>query len=584
LRYTGATNLFDVKVEVEMQVRKLRIVGIALLGLLALLLQDHPQLVAAPPTPGVQGPFIGEPVPAFSFNGDVRQLPQPKSPSPAREAPRPLRRIVPNIPTPGQAAQSDPVRQTQMGTRAALAPLQNFDGISATGWYPPDPNGDVGPNNYVQAVNIAIGIYNKTGTQLAAFTFDQLFSNNGGTGTPCDTSNTGDPIVLYDATVDRWILADMAWPSAGGSFECIAVSKSGDPTKSWWLYALPAADQFGDTNNLLNDYPKLAVWSDGYYMSANLFDGDTFQHVRVWALNRSDMTSGVSMRHLYFNVSSSLYSNLLPGNMRGSTLPPAGEPAFFASVDQPNIFHLWKFHVDWSTPSHSTFTGPTDMTVTSFNMPCNAAAIQACVPELNGESVDSLGDRLMMQLQYRNINGTESLWVNHTIAANANVGTPTGVRWYEIRDPNGSPFVYQQGTYQPDSNYRWMGSLAVDGFGNMALGYSVSSSSMYPAIRYAGRLSTDPIGKLCLGETSIIDGTGSQTSSHNRWGDYSAMTVDPVDDLTFWYTNMYYSTTGNNWRTRIGSFRFASTRGVGPYVYYFPFVAKSGSGSVPACF
>ncbi len=572
-----------------MQVRKLRIVGIALLGLLALLLQDHPQLVAAPPTPGVQGPFIGEPVPAFSFNGDVRQLPQPKSPSPAREAPRPLRRIVPNIPTPGQAAQSDPVRQTQMGTRAALAPLKDFDGISATGWYPPDPNGDVGPNHYVQAVNIRIGIYGKTGTPLAAPSFNSLFANNGRTGTPCDDSNFGDPIVLYDATVDRWLVSDFAWSNSNGPFyECIAVSKSSDPTKSWWLYALPAADQFGDTNNLLNDYPKLAVWSDGYYMSANLFDAsNTFRGVRVWALNRSDMISGASMRHIYFNVSS-FYSNLLPSNLRGSTLPPASEPDFFASIDQPNTFRIWKFHVDptWNpAPSQntSTFTGPTNLTVASFVMPCNMANTLACVPEQGGESVDALGDRLMMQLQYRNLNGTESLWANHTVAASANSGNPTGIRWYEIRDPNGAPTVYQQGTFQPDSNYRWMGSLAVDRDGNMALGYSVSSASMYPAIRYAGRLSTDPIGKLCLGETSIIDGTGSQTGNQNRWGDYSAMTVDPVDDLTYWYTNMYYSTTGNNWRARIGSFRFASTPGVGPYVYYFPFIAKSGSGSVPAC-
>jgi len=205
-------------------------------------------------------------------------------------------------------------------------------------------------------------------------------------------------------------------------------------------------------------------------------------------------------------------------------------------------------------------------------MPCDAANILTCVPQQGGEAVDALGDRLMMQLQYRNIGGVESLWANHTVADSRAVGHPTGIRWYEIRNPNGTPSVYQWSTFQPDTNYRWMGSLAVDRQGNMALGYSVSSASMYPAIRYTGRLSTDSLGQLPQGEITLIAGTGSQSGGHNRWGDYIAMTVDPVDDCTFWYTNQYYATTGNNWQTRIGSFKFSSCI---TYWYYFPFVSKA---------
>ena len=532
---------------------------------------------AITPAPSVAGPFIGAPIPATRFNGDVRNL--PKAPVRPREAPLPLRRPVSNVPARAPAAPSTAVLQTQMGTHQSSAPLQNFDGISSTGWYPPDPNGDVGLDHYVQAVNDSIGVYDKTGPLLASSTFDALFSGVGGTGNPCGNgSNAGDPVVLYDPIADRWFIADMGYAVDGSPpyYECVGMSQTSDPTQGWNLYALPITDPPG-TNDINGDYAKFGIWADGIYISANIFDSNgNYQGARVWALDRSDMMSGASMRHAYFDVSSS-YGNLLPSNLRGSTMPPTGEPAFFASVDQPNTFHLWKFHIDWNTLTNSTFTGPTDLTVASFVMACDAANTITCVPELNGDSVDALGDRLMMQLQYRNIGGTESLWANHTVAASANTGYPTGIRWYEIRDPNGTPAVFQQGTYQPDSNYRWMGSLAVDKYGDMALGYSVSSSSMYPAIRYAGRMSTDPVGKLCIGETALIEGTGSQTGNGNRWGDYTAMTIDPADDLTFWYTNEYYSTTGGDWRTRIGSFQLNQSTAptLGPYVYYLPLVARS---------
>lgn len=289
-----------------MQVRKFSFFVLNFI-LLALILQGSTQLSAAqkqpasqnpaippaaPPNPGVRGPFVGKPIVPASFDGDVRRLPQSRAPIQKRQVPRPVLRRAANAPTQAQVIPFDPVRQAQMGTRQSLAPLQSFDGLPDTGWYPPSSNGDVGPNDYVQAVNIEIGIYSKTGTLLTSFTYDQLFSPLGGSGNPCsDSNNRGDVIVVYDPTVDRWIIADMAHHDATGNslppyYECIAVSKTSDPVVGgWWLYALPIA---GD---LFNDFAKLGVWSDGIYMSANLFDatGTYFQKVRVWALNRDDM-------------------------------------------------------------------------------------------------------------------------------------------------------------------------------------------------------------------------------------------------------------------------------------------------------
>jgi hypothetical protein len=210
---------------------------------------------------------------------------------------------------------------------------------------------------------------------------------------------------------------------------------------------------------------------------------------------------------------------------------------------------LWKFSVNWATPSASTFTGPQSFTVASFTRPSS----RPVVSQLGStEKLDTLGDRLMTWLQYRNIGGTESLWVSRTVQTSK---TSTGIRWMEVRNMSGTPTVYQQGTYAPDGSFRWMPSLAVDKFGNMAVGYSVSSSKMYPEIRYAGRLFGDSLGTLGQTEATLYAGTGSQKGGYNRWGDYSSMSVDPVDDCTFWFTTEYYETVGSNWQTRIGSFK-----------------------------
>ncbi len=245
--------------------------------------------------------------------------------------------------------------------------------------------------------------------------------------------------------------------------------------------------------------------------------------------------------------------------MDGSSLPPANSPNFFLAFGN-NTLELWKFHVDWATPSNSILSGPTLISVAAFGEACNGGS---CIPQAGtGQKLDSLGDRLMYRLAYRFFpDGHEALVVNHSIRAGKR---SVGVRWYELRNPSGgtmaagTPFLYQQGTYAPDSTFRWMGSIAMDKVGNLGLGYSVSSGAIHPGIRFTGRAPTDPLGVLGV-ETSIVAGTGSQTANLNRWGDYSDMTVDPTDDCTFWYTNEYLKSNGTfNWSTRIASFKFSS--------------------------
>jgi hypothetical protein len=499
--------------------------------------------VKSPPTNFIKGPFVETHGKGVSMDKDLRDLPQT---GPARK--RPMREMG-QMAAPALNGGPDPVLQTSTGLRTLSAPtaLTSFKGLDLQTWgagWPPDTHGDVGPNHYIQAVNTSIGIFDKaTGSRLAAFTFNNFFVAAGGSDV-CATYNQGDPIVLYDQISGRWIITDFAFSSVSKPpyYECIAVSKTADPVSGgWWLYTLTA-----DTLSL-NDYPKLGIWNDGIYMSANLFKrGRTYAGVKVWALNRDDLTSGAALRSVAFTLGTTYFS-LLPANLKGA-LAPTGTPEYFMSDYGSNTsMKLWKFTVNWTTPTSSTFTGPTSFTVASFTRPSTR------VPQLNStETLDTLGDRLMSWLQYRNINGVQSLWVSRTVVAD----TSMGVRWMEVRNMSTTPVVYQEGTYAPDANYRWMPSLAVDKFGNMAIGYSVSSSTMYPAIRYAGRLLTDSLGTLGQTEVSLIEGTGSQSGGYNRWGDYSSMSVDPVNDCTFWFTTEYYETTSNNWQTRIGSFQY----------------------------
>jgi len=269
------------------------------------------------------------------------------------------------------------------------------------------------------------------------------------------------------------------------------------------------------------------------------------------------MLSGAAATQQCFQLSSS-FGGVLPSDLDGATAPPAGSPNYLLNFGA-NTLNQWKFHVDWTTPANSTLAGPFTIPVASFTEACGGGT---CVPQSGtANKLDSLADRLMYRLAYRNRAGTESLVVTHSVKISGNKHNEVdGVRWYELRSPNGTSgaTLFQQGTYSPDSTSRWMGSIAMDKVGNIALGYSASSSSLFPGIRYAIRVPTDPAGTL-EAENTILTGGGSQTGSLHRWGDYSAMTIDPTDDCTFFYTNEYEKSSGSfNWSTRIGSFKVPS--------------------------
>src|SRR5664279_128191 len=414
---------------------------------------------------------------------------------------------------------------------------------------PPDTNGAAGATQYVQWVNLSFAVFNKTtgAKVLGPSAGNVLWAGFGG---GCQTSNDGDPVVAYDKIANRWIMAQFSVPGGGPFLQCIAVSTTSDATGTWNRYA------FSQPN--FNDYPKISVWPDGYYASFNMFNasGTAFLGGRGCAFDRTAMLAGQAATQICFQLTPT-FGGLLPSDLDGATLPPAGSPNFFLAFGNDNAsMDMWKFHVDFTTPANSTFVH-SNFAVAAFTAACGGTG-GTCVPQppvgVNTQLLDTLGDRLMHRLAYRNFGNHESLVVNHAVT----VGASGGVRWYEIRSPNATPTVFQQGTYAPDATYRWMGSIAMDSVGNIALGYSASSASIFPAIRYTGRVPTDALGTM-QAENSIQVGGGSQQPNLSRWGDYSAMTIDPTDDCTFFYTNEYLKSNGTfNWSTRIASFKFPS--------------------------
>lgn len=466
--------------------------------------------------------------------------------------------------------------QNFFGATAMPALSKNFEGIGEglAGYFdccaPPDTNGDVGPNDYVQTVNLDFAIFNKT---TGAITFGPAAMNTlwAGFGGDCESDNDGDPTVNYDQLADRWVIAQFAVEGAT-SKECVAVSTTGNPAGAYNRYAFDFGTDFPD-------YPKLAVWPDAYYATYNNFGA--FFRGTVCAMDRTNMLAGNAANQICFDDDGD--GGALASDLEGTTLPPGGSPNFVFQISYNNFntttltmsgLKLWKFHVDFATPANSTFTGPTIVPTTLNALTCGKDYVfgsgrGSCIKEPGTKQrLESLADRIMHRVTYRNFGTYESILINHANRLEGSTvgGKPgsvkTGIKWYELRDPNGTHTLFQQALYAPNKRTaRWMASMAQDKLGNIAMGYSVSNKKdvIFPGIDLTGRLVTDPINQMSQGEAVMTPGTGSQQINLGRWGDYSDMTVDPSDDCTFWYTNEYIAVNGTfNWHTRIASFKFPS--------------------------
>ena len=530
---------------------------------------------------------------------------------------------------PRNPLEHDSVVQSTTAPTVGMPPVGvSFEGMennqACNGCIPPDPNGAVGPNHYVQMVNSSLAVYDKTGAVIsspkAINTLWSLTPNS-----ECFQNNNGDPIVIYDQLADRWLISEFVASAVPNYAECVAVSTSPDPTGSYYLY------EFDESTGTFHDYPHIGVWPDGYYMSTNLFPNTTTTVTSTgagaWAFERPKMLLGQPARYIFFdetNLATQTYTpgGQLPTSLEGRNPPPAGAPNYFVEVDDTNTpdappattlhdeMHIWQFHVDWTNPANSTFgTGSSAPAATGFPgqfagnagqpsfilpiadyvpVPCQFASGPTCIPEKATpgqptEYLEALGDRLMYRVTYRNFGDHESLLVSHTAegAADQPDGSArAGVRWYELRGLSTTPTVYQQSTFAPldptNPLWRWMGSAAMDHAGDIAIGYSASGPNYFPSLHYAGRLASDPLSDLTQGEAVLFQGSGIQVAvpnylQRNRWGDYSNLTVDPSDDCTFWYTNEYLATNGIvdvvstvEWHTRIGSFKFPQCAAVTP--------------------
>jgi hypothetical protein len=516
-------------------------------------------------------------------------------------------RAAPTAPTPNTSS-SLHLDQTSVGPDLPTEKVSDFAGIShdetpvpTTSTHkfivrtaPPDTNGAVGEEYYVQWVNTSFAIFTKSGElkygPARGRTLWKGFDNG-----PCEKDDDGDPIVQYDKIHKRWIMAQFAISSRDPDglsvavppfYQCVAVSVSSNPLGKY--------RRFRFQYTLFNDYPKLGVWVNGYYATFNMFN-DPNAGAMVCAYDQEVMlgvTTNPPRKASQQCVQlDKRYFGLLPADIDGTTsLPPVDTPNYLVNLN-PNdaTVTLWRFKVDWGNPSQSKLTGPLQLAnVENYSIPCVGFNRLACIPQPGtDQKLESMADRMMYRLAYRRFpDGRESLLFSHIVSVDNNGTRSAALRWYELRSPAGTPTIFQSGTFAPDDKNRWIGSMAIDKVGNIGLAYSVSSSSFPPSIYYTGQ-SRDERQKGRMGkEKPIVDGGGSQTcilpttgdcdpacalvggrciSNIARWGDYSSLSIDPSDDCTMWYTAEYLKKTGGfNWSTRIYSFRFTSCRNSQP--------------------
>jgi hypothetical protein len=446
--------------------------------------------------------------------------------------------------------------------------LRSFEGITTAETRPntdcsvpnscwaADASGAVGPNHYMQSVNFSYAIYKKDGTRILGPSSTATFWN--GFAAPCGGGWT-DEVVLYDHEADRWFVSRFAQdPATNYWYECFAISATPDPTGSYYRYA------FLISQTEFNDYPKFGIWPDAYYMTAQrnkIFPG---LGLFVAAFEREKMLNNQPAQMVLFTLDNNGHrAGMLPADWDGQTPPPANAPDYLvrprsSALGWPgaDALELWAFHVDWSNPGASTLAVTDTLNPSPYQPACGFN--QNCVPQPDPtKKLDPLASGfLMYRLAYRNFGDHEALVLNQTVdEGDLAPDVHVGVRWYELRRNGGAWSIFQQGDYAPDTDHRWIGSIAMDRVGDISLGYNVSSNTRFPSIAYAGRVPGDPAGILSQ-ETTLQAGGGS-SKGFIGWSDWSQLTLDPTDDCTFWYVNGYQPADSDNqgWATHIGAWR-----------------------------
>jgi hypothetical protein len=482
----------------------------------------------------------------------------------------------------GDGALQGPAGSTLAPSLAIASPSLTFEGVSNLDNFnifgfrvnPPDPVGDVGPNHYVEMINLVYAIYDKSNGNLLVGPVD---TGTLWAGFPIDdcTDPSGDPIVIHDQLENRWLLSQFTTRGLNpdGSFNglpfynCVAISVTGDPTGAYYRYAFLTTI---DGVVFFPDYPKYGNWKKTYALTSRDFGINGEYGISVYALEKNKMIAGnPNARAVHFYIDGNdpdllplVGDGLLPADLDGQRQPSehasipivgtqddgAGYGATFDAVNIWNLFIKWKANPD------ASLVLAAQLPVASFDsiFPCGPS--RGCLAQPGVANPDqwldvlSYRQRPIWRLAYRNFKNYESMVTNQSVqATEGGLGVAVaGTRWYEIRRVGNTYSIHQQGTYSPpDGVHRWMGSIAQDKNGNMSLGYSVvNGATVFPGIRYTGRLASDPPGTMSLGEATVVDGTGVQTTTNSRWGDYTSMNIDPVDDCTFWYVNEWYQVSG----------------------------------------
>lgn len=545
----------------------------------------------AGPTAKIKGPTFSN-AKAFDLSKPLREL--------AKNAKRSGKGLPPSR-GPDPIVRVGVASELALGSRAAgassssplavtaLSPLRTFEGLSNQDNFdvfgfrvnPPDPVGDVGPNHYVEMINLVFAVYDKAGNKLLG----PVDTGTLWAGFPVDdcTDPSGDPIVVHDQFADRWILTQFTTrglddPTGQAPFyNCVAISQTPDPTGAYYRYAFTTGVNFPD-------YPKYGVWKDSYVITTREFGPNGEYGIGVYALDRNKVIDGdPAARQVGFFLDGNdpeilplVGDGLLPADVDGKTKPKQDAKIPIVGTQDDgggyggtfDALNIWELDVKWNAAAEeeATLELATQLPVAPFDsiFPC-APTARDCLPQPGianpAQFLDILSyrQRPTWRLAYRAFKNYESMVTNQSVEAAPGVA---GARWYEIRRTGDTYSVHQQGTVAPgDGVHRWMGSIAQDRNGAMAIGYSVvNGTTVFPGIRYTGRLASDPLGTMPQGEGTIVNGTGVQTTTNSRWGDYTSMNVDPVDDCTFWYVNEYYTAAGQasslaGWQTRIAALR-----------------------------